>query len=113
FQGRQEAESSVTGSSLPEALIERRLRLTYEIRLSTLVILSRPAPQPAAGDSAVSQPTTRPFTGLVRAPEAIRDLPPRHNPRPTSPRALLCVPGGVVVPAWAPEPGPAATGGSG
>ncbi len=74
---------------------------------------SRPAPQPAAGDSAVAQPTTTPFTGLVRAPEPIGDMPPRHIPRPTSLRALHCVPSGVVVRAWLPEPCPAATGGSG
>ena len=90
-----------------------RQRLTYELRLSTLVILSRPAPQPAAGDSAVAQPTTTPFTGLVRAPEPIGDMPPRHIPRPTSLRALHCVPSAVVVRAWLPEPCPAATGGSG
>ena len=47
----QAAGSSVTGSSRPQALIQRRERLTYELRLSTLVILKRPAPQPAAGDS--------------------------------------------------------------
>ena len=109
----QAAGSSVTGSSLPQALIQRRQRLTYELRLSTLVILPRPAPQPAAGDSAVAQPTTTPFTGLVRAPEPIGDMPPRHIPRPTSLRALHCVPSGVVVCAWLPEPCPAATGGSG
>jgi hypothetical protein len=109
----QAAGSSVTGSSLPQALIQRRQRLTYELRLSTLVILSRPASQPAAGDSAVAQPTTTPFTGLVRAPVPIGDMPPCHIPRPTSLRALHCVPSGVVVRAWLPEPCPAATGGSG
>ena len=40
-------------------------------------------------------------------------MPPRHIPRPTSLRALHCVPSGVVVRAWLPEPCPAATGGSG
>ncbi|MGA8349193.1 MAG: hypothetical protein WB773_15500, partial [Isosphaeraceae bacterium] len=109
----QAAGSSVTGSSLPQALIQRRQRLTYELRLSTLVILSRPAPQLAAGDSAVAQSTTTPFTGLVRAREPIGDMPPRHIPRSTSLRALHCVPSGVVVRAWFPEPCPAATGGSG
>ena len=109
----QAAGSFVAGSPLPQALIQRRQRLTYELRLSTLVILSRPAPQPAAGDSAVAQPTTTPFTGLVRAPEPVGDMPPRHIPRPTSLRALHCVPSGVVVRAWLPEPCPAATGGSG
>jgi len=58
-------------------------------------------------------PTTTPFTGLVRAPESIGDMPPRHIPRPTSLRALHCVPSGVVVRAWPPEPCPSATGGSG
>src|SRR5271166_5835268 len=109
----QAAGSSVTGSSLPQALIQRRQRLTYELRLSTLVILSRPAPRPAAGDSAVAQPTTTPFTGLVCAPEPIGDMPPCHIPRPTSLRALHCVPSGVAVRAWLPEPCPAATGGCG
>ena len=61
----------------------------------------------------MAQPTTTPFTGLVRAPEPIGDMPPRHIPRPTSRRALHCVPSGVVVRAWLPEPCPAATGGSG
>ena len=109
----QAAGSFVAGSPLPQALIQCRQRLTYELRLSTLVILSRPAPQLAAGDSAVAQLTTTPFTGLVRAPEPIGDMPPRHIPRPTSLRALHCVPSGVVVRAWLPEPYPAATGGSG
>ena len=40
-------------------------------------------------------------------------MPPRHIPRPTSIRALRCVPSGVVVRAWLPEPCPAATGGCG
>ena len=78
----QAAGSFVAGSPLPQALIQCRQRLTYELRLSTLVILSRPAPQLAAGDSAVAQPTTTPFTGLVRAPESIGDMPPRHILRP-------------------------------
>src|SRR5271157_1668247 len=109
----QAAGSSVTGSSRPQALIQRRQRLTYELRLSRPVIVSRPAPQPPAGDSAVAQPTTTPFTGLVRAPEPIGDMPPRRIPRPTSLCALRCVPSGVVVRVWLPEPCPAATGGSG
>ena len=61
----------------------------------------------------MAQPTTTPFTGLVRAPEPIGDMPPRHIPRSTSLRALHCVPSGVVVCAWLPEPCPAATGGCG
>ena len=60
----------------------------------------------------MAQPTTT-FTGLVRAPESIGDMPPRHIPRSTSLRALHCVPSGVVVRTWLPEPCPAATGGSG
>ena len=54
----QAAGSFVTGSPLPQALIQRRQRLDYELRLCKLVILSWSAPQPAAGDSAVAQPTT-------------------------------------------------------
>ena len=61
----------------------------------------------------MAQPTTTPFTGLVRAPEPVGDMPPRHIPRRTSLRALHCVPSGVVVRAWLPEPCPAATGGCG
>ena len=53
------------------------------------------------------------FTDLVRAPEVTGDTPSRHIPRPTSLRALHCVPSGVVVRAWLPEPCPAATGGCG
>ena len=36
------------------------------------------------GRLAVAQPTTTPFTGLVRAPEPVGDMPPRHIPRRTS-----------------------------
>src|SRR3954454_10211734 len=91
----QAAGSSVTGSSRPQALIQRRPRLTSELRLSTRVLLSRPAPQPAVADSAVARPTTTPFTGLVRAPGPIGDMPPRHIPRAPSLRALACVPSDV------------------
>jgi hypothetical protein len=94
-------------------MIQHRQRLTSDLRLCTLFILSRQALQPAAGDSTVAQPTTTPSTGLVRAPELIGDMPPRHIPRPTSLRALPCVPSGVVVRAWLPEPYPAANSGSG
>ena len=59
----------LTGSPLPQALIQCRQRLTYELRLCTLVILSWSAPQPVADDSAVAQPTT---TALH---------PPRPRPR--------------------------------
>ena len=54
----QAAGSFVTGSPLPQALIQCRQRLSYELRLCTLVILSWSAPQPVADDSAVAQPTT-------------------------------------------------------
>ena len=63
----QAAGSFVTGSSLPQALIQRRQRLTYELRLCKLVILSWSAPQPAAGDLAVAQPTTAFITRLACA----------------------------------------------
>src|SRR5262245_50906349 len=87
--------------------------VTYERRLCTLGILSRPAPQPAPGDSAVAQPTTTAFTGIVRAPEPSGDTPPRPIPLSTSLRALPGVPSGLVVSAGHPEPCPAATCGSG
>src|SRR5262249_35503336 len=87
--------------------------LTYERRLCTLVILSRLAPQPAPGDSAVALPTTTAFTGIVRAPEPSGDTPPRPIPLSTSLRALPGVPSGLVGCAGHPEPCPAATGGSG
>src|SRR5271166_4224765 len=80
----QAAGSSVAGSARPQALIQRRQRLTDEPRLSTLVILSRPIPQPAPGDSAVALPTTTAFTGIVRTPEPSGDTPPRHIPLSTS-----------------------------
>ena len=54
----QAAGSFVAGSPLPQALIQCRQRLTNELRLCTLVILSWSAPQPVADDSAVAQPTT-------------------------------------------------------
>ena len=82
------AGSSVAGSSRPRALIRRRQRLTDKLRLSTLVILSRPAPQPAPGDSAVALPTTTAFTGIVCAPEPSGDTAPRHIPCSTSLRAF-------------------------
>ena len=50
----QATGSFVAGSPLPQALIQCRQRLTYELRLGKLVILSRPAPQPVADDSAVA-----------------------------------------------------------
>ena len=59
--GRSLAQASgslVADSPLPQALIQCRQRLTNELRLGTLVILSWSAPQPVADDSAVAQPTT-------------------------------------------------------
>ena len=51
----QAAGSFVAGSPLPQALIQCRQRLTYELRLGKLVIpLSWSAPQPVADDSAVA-----------------------------------------------------------
>ena len=108
----QAAGSSVAGSSRPQALIQRRQRLTDKLRLSTLVILSRPAPQPAPGDSAVALPTTRSFTGTVCTREPSGETAPRHIPCSTSLRALPCVPSGLVMCAGQPEPCPAATSGS-
>jgi len=54
----QAAGSFVAGSPLPQALIQCRQRLTYELRLGKLVILSWSAPQPVADDSAVAWPST-------------------------------------------------------
>src|SRR4029077_19963070 len=93
----------VAGSSRPQALIQRRQRLTDKLRLSTLVILSRPAP----GDSAVALPTTTAFSGIVCAPEPSGDTAPRHIPCSTSLRTLPCVPSGLVICAGQPEPCPA------
>src|SRR5271165_4463852 len=79
----QAAGSFVTGSSLPQALVQRRQRLTNELRLCKLVILSWSAPQPAAGDSAVAQPTTAVFTCLACASELTGDMSSRHStPQP-------------------------------
>ena len=57
-----------------------RQRLIYELRLRKPVIVSRSAAQPAAGDSAVAQPTTAVFTRLIRAPELAGKTPSRHIP---------------------------------
>jgi len=65
----QASRSIATGSSRPQALIQLCQRLIYELRLSTLVNLSWSAPQPAAGDLAVAQPTTVFINRLDRAPE--------------------------------------------
>ena len=74
----QVAGSFATGSPLPQALIQRYQRLSYELRLCELVILLWSAPQPAAGDSAVARPTTVLFTYLVLAPELTGETPSRH-----------------------------------
>ena len=47
--------------------------------------------QPAADEPAVAQPTTTPFTGLVRATEPIGGMPPRHIPRLVSVTTALAV----------------------
>ena len=94
----QAAGSFVAGSPLPQALIQCRQRLTYELRLGKLVIpLSCSAPQPVADDSAVALALDGLFTGLDRAPERTGDSPPRHIPSPTSLRAHHCVPSSVHV----------------
>ncbi len=65
----QASESFATGSSRPPALIQRRQRLIYELRLCKLANLSRSAPQPATHDLAVAQPTTVLINRLIRSPE--------------------------------------------
>ncbi len=93
----QVAGSFATGSPLPQALIQRCQRLSYELRLCELVILLWSAPQPAAGDSAVAQPTTAAFTDLVRAPELTGDPPSRHIPsRRSTPRNKRRAPSSYV-----------------
>ncbi len=74
----QVAGSFATGSPLPQALIQRCQRLSYELRLCEPVILWWSAPQPVAGDSAVAQPTMVFFTCLVLAPELTGETPSRH-----------------------------------
>jgi hypothetical protein len=76
----QAAGSFVTGSPLPQALIQCRRRLNYELRLRKLVILSWSAPQLVAGDSAVAQPATTLFAGLVGTLAPTGDTPSRHIP---------------------------------
>jgi len=67
----QAAGSFVTGSSPPQALIQRRQRLAYvpELRLRNLVKVSWSALQRAANDSAVAQPARAVFTRLAPDPE--------------------------------------------
>ena len=86
----QAAGSLVAGSPLPQALIQCRQRLTNELRLGTLVILSWSAPQPVADDSAVAQPRRplhrahpRPRTdpGHVATPHPAPDVTPRKSLR--------------------------------
>jgi len=105
----QAAGSSVAGSSRPQALIQRRQRLTDEPRLSTLVILSQPAPQPAQAARRWPCPRRQPLRGS--SVPRNRAVTRRHAASRL--RALPCVPSGLVVCAGHPEPCPAATGGSG
>ena len=91
----QAAGSLVAGSPLPQALIQCRQRLTNELRLGTLVILSWSAPQPCSRRLGGGPAHDGRFTGLVRVPERTGDTPPRHIPRPTSLRAHHCVPSSV------------------
>jgi len=70
----QAAGSFVTGSPLPQALIQRRQPVNYELRLRILIIRSW-STTPAAGDSYDCG-----FHHLVGAPEMIRDTPSRHIP---------------------------------
>ena len=103
----QAAGSFVAGSPLPQALIQCRQRLTYELRLGKPVIpLSWSAPQPVADDSAVAysprrslhRPRPRPRTdrGLAATPHSEPDLTPRTSLRaeqracaPLFPRDLI------------------------
>jgi hypothetical protein len=57
----------------------RPTALEHNFTATWAVPLSRPAPQPAAGDSAVAQPTTVAFGDLVRAPELTGDALSRHS----------------------------------
>ena len=111
----QAAGSLVAGSPLPQALIQCRQRLTDELRLGTLVILSWSAPQPVADDSAVAQPTTAsspgssaPGTdrGHAATPHPAPDVTPRKSLRAEQlgcarrpPRTWLARPGGARCPA--------------
>ena len=65
----QEAGSYVTGPSRPQALIQRRQRLIYELRLCNLINLSWSATQLATDELAVAQPTTVFINRIVRGPE--------------------------------------------
>jgi hypothetical protein len=74
----QAAGSFVTGSTRPQALIQRRQRLICELRLCKLANLSWLAPQPGAGDLAVAQLMTVFVTRIVGGPELTGDSPKRH-----------------------------------
>ena len=109
----QAAGSLVAGSPLPQALIQCRQRLTDELRLGTLVILSWSAPQPVADDSAVAQPTTasslgssapRTDRGHAATPHPAPDVTSRKSLRaeqrgcmPPPPRTWLARPSGAVI----------------
>ena len=69
----QASESFATGPSQPQAVIQRRQRLIYELRLCKLANLSRSAPQPATHDLAVAQTTTVLINRLIRSPKPGRD----------------------------------------
>ena len=94
----QAAGSFVAGSPLPQALIQCRQRLTYELRLGKLIIppvvVSTAACGRRLGGGLALDGL---FTGLDRAPERTGDSPPRHIPSPTSLRAHHCVPSSVHV----------------
>ena len=109
----QAAGSLVAGSPLPQALIQCRQRLTDELRLGTLVILSWSAPQPVADDSAVAQPTTasspgssapRTDRGHAATPHPAPDVTSRKSLRAeqrgcmrSPPRTWLARPSGAVI----------------
>src|SRR5208337_963336 len=74
----QASGSFATGSSRPQALIQRRQRVIHELRPCKLANLSRSAPQPATHDLAVAQPTTVLINRLIRSPEPAGDTPLRN-----------------------------------
>ena len=78
------AGSFATGSTLPQALIQRCQRLSYELRLCEPVILLWSASQPEANDSAVAQPTSLFLAYLVPAPELTGETPSPHIVKQTS-----------------------------
>ncbi len=91
------SSSMLRVSPLPQALIQCRQRLTYELRLGKLVIpvvVSTAACGRRLGGGLALGGL---FTGLDRAPERTGDSPPRHIPSPTSLRAHHCVPSSVHV----------------